>query len=395
MGDDDLPTVPGGLDLLRLAFENLFGNAIKYTAGRVQARIELGVTTACPDPVVYMQEDGVGFDPRYVDRLFDEKAFQVIGMSLVNVQQIIERHGRTVYQEFPGRKKARRERRPKREGIELPRSHGPSCEVTMPRTPSLSRSVITALLNRATSISAVVPYGTVGKSTLCQSLAQETFASTADLKRRARNAPDGAFLAVDFVMVPHAGVEMEGVTYHYSGQAHTRLGHQFTSAALVKFGEDPVPLLERFKVSQRLETSQYPYRTATQEMIHTVNACRTAGVPIAGLLLDGEFGRDAAVTFSQETQIAVLIRAKASMTVQFEGESLTLDALGQKFPPQRCHPYDAFGWRVRRLRVSREVGDFDVLIVWRKVHGEWTRFFLFKTCCAVEVGAGRFKGVAA
>ncbi|MXV22105.1 hypothetical protein, partial [Deinococcus xianganensis] len=130
----------------------------------------------------------------------------------------------------------------------------------------------------------------------------------------------GAFLAVDFVMVPHAGVEMEGVTYHYSGQAHTRLGHQFTSAALVKFGEDPVPLLERFKVSQRLETSQYPYRTATQEMIHTVNACRTAGVPIAGLLLDGEFGRDAAVTFSQETQIAVLIRAKASMTVQFEGE---------------------------------------------------------------------------
>lgn len=273
-------------------------------------------------------------------------------------------------------------------GIEIPRSHGPFCEVTMPRTPSVSQSVITALLHRATSISAVVPYGTVGKSTLCQSLAQETFASTADLKRRARNAPEGAFLAVDFVMVPHVGVEMEGVTYHYSGQAHTRLGHQFTSAALVKFGEDPVPLLERFKVSQRLETSQYPYRTATQEMIHTVNACRTAGVPIAGLLLDGEFGRDAAVTFSQETQIAVLIRAKASMTVQFEGESLTLDALGQKFPPQRCHLYDAFGWRVRRLRVSREVGDFDVLIVWRKVHGEWTRFFLFSTFDAtVTVGA--------
>ncbi len=113
----------------------------------------------------------------------------------------------------------------------------------MPRTPGLSRSVITALLTRATSISAVVPYDTVGKSTLCQGLAQETFASKADLKRRARNAPKGAFLAVDFVMVPHAGVEMEGVTYHYIGQAHTRLGHQFTSAALVKFGEDPVPLL--------------------------------------------------------------------------------------------------------------------------------------------------------
>ncbi len=34
---------------------------------------------------------------------------------------------------------------------------------------------------------------------------------------------------------------MEGVNYHDSGQAQTRLGHQFTSAALVQFGEDPAP----------------------------------------------------------------------------------------------------------------------------------------------------------
>lgn len=249
----------------------------------------------------------------------------------------------------------------------------------MPRSSSLPLSIVTALLNRATSVSGLTAYSTVKKSTLCQSLAQETFTTQADLQRRARNAPSGAFLAIDFVLVPHAGVAMEGLNYHYSGQAHTRLGHQFTSAALVRWGHDPTPLLERFKVSRLLETPEYPYRTATQEMIHTVNECRAAGVEIAGLLLDGEFGRDAVVTFSRDTQIPVLVRAKANMIVQIEGEALTLDALAEQDPPERCHSYAEFGWRVRRLEAAREVGQFDVLIVWRRVHGEWTRFFLFST----------------
>ncbi|OWL96159.1 hypothetical protein CBQ26_10245 [Deinococcus indicus] len=203
--------------------------------------------------------------------------------------------------------------------------------------PSLPQSIITAQLNRFTSLSGLVPYSTLRKSAISKEMARDTFASTEDFKRRARNAPSGAFLAIDFVMVPHAGRTTEDVNYHYSGQAQTRLGHQFTSAALVRFGEDPVPLLERFKVSQPLETTCYPYRTATQEMIHVVQDCLAADVPMAGLLLYGEFGRDAAVTFSREHQIPVLIRAKANMTVQFEGESLTLGALSRQFPPERCH----------------------------------------------------------
>lgn len=122
----------------------------------------------------------------------------------------------------------------------------------MPRIPSLPHSIITAQLNRVTSLSGLVPYSTLRKSAISKEMARDSFASTEDLQRRARNAPSGAFLAIDFVMVPHAGRTMEGVNYHYSGQAQTRLGHQFTSAALVRFGEDPVPLLERFKVSQPL-----------------------------------------------------------------------------------------------------------------------------------------------
>ena len=157
-----------------------------------------------------------------------------------------------------------------------------------------------------------MPYSTLRKSAISQEMVRRSYASTEDIQRRARNAPPGAFLALDFVMAPHAGRTMEGVSYYYSGQAQTRLGHQVTSAALVRFGEDPVALLERFKVSQALQTESYPYRAATQEMIHVVQDCLAAGVPMTGFLLDGEFGRDAALTFSHEHQIPVLIRAKGS-----------------------------------------------------------------------------------
>ncbi|UQN08859.1 hypothetical protein [Deinococcus sp. QL22] len=85
------------------------------------------------------------------------------------------------------------------------------------------------------------------------------------------------------------------------------------------------------------------------------------------------------MTFSHDTQIPVLERAKRNMSVHVEGESLTLNALAERFPPERC-PLDAeLGWRVRRLPVSRDVGAFDVLILWRRVHGEWSCFFLFST----------------
>ncbi len=63
-------------------------------------------------------------------------------------------------------------------------------------------------------------------------------------------------------------------------------------------------------MTQVLQTESHLYRTATQEMIHVVQDCPAAGVPMAGLLLDGEFGRDAGVTFSHGQQIPVLIRAK-------------------------------------------------------------------------------------
>ncbi len=105
-----LPTVTGDPELLRLAFENLLSNAIKYTAGRTAARVEIGARDEGGSWVVFVQDDGVGFDPRYTHRLFgafqrlhDQKEFQGVGMGLVNVKRIIERHGGEVWAEgHPG-----------------------------------------------------------------------------------------------------------------------------------------------------------------------------------------------------------------------------------------------------------------------------------------------------
>lgn len=106
----DLPVVYGDAELLRLAFENLLNNAIKYTAGRMSARIEVGSKEESEGWTVFVKDDGVGFDPRYTSRLFGAfqrlhhaREFQGVGLGLLNVKRIIERHGGEVWAEgHPG-----------------------------------------------------------------------------------------------------------------------------------------------------------------------------------------------------------------------------------------------------------------------------------------------------
>ncbi|WP_309572566.1 ATP-binding protein [Deinococcus sp.] len=102
----DLPVVRGDPDLLRLAFENLLGNAIKYTSGRECAKIEVGARPGDKEWIVFVQDDGVGFDPAYTARLFgafqrlhSAREFEGIGMGLANVKRIIERHAGRVWAE--------------------------------------------------------------------------------------------------------------------------------------------------------------------------------------------------------------------------------------------------------------------------------------------------------
>lgn len=99
----DIPNIHGDVRLLRLAFENLISNAIKYTSKNEHAIIEIGCTQSEKDIEMYIKDNGVGFDQTYVEKLFgvfqrlhSDKDFQGTGIGLANVKRIVQRHGGTV-----------------------------------------------------------------------------------------------------------------------------------------------------------------------------------------------------------------------------------------------------------------------------------------------------------
>lgn len=96
-----LPEVYGDSAMLRLVLVNLLSNAIKFTRPRQPAEIEIGCIRDNQDEdTFYVKDNGVGFDQKYVDKLFglfqrlhraDE--FEGTGLGLANVRRIIHRHG--------------------------------------------------------------------------------------------------------------------------------------------------------------------------------------------------------------------------------------------------------------------------------------------------------------
>ena len=92
--------------LLRVALENLLGNAWKYTAKHPRARIEFGVAQHEARPAYYVRDDGAGFDMTYADKLFGAfqrlhapGEFEGTGVGLATVRRIVGRHGGRVWAE--------------------------------------------------------------------------------------------------------------------------------------------------------------------------------------------------------------------------------------------------------------------------------------------------------
>ncbi len=102
----ELPAVEGDASMLRLVFANLLANAVKFTRQKEEASIEIGHRDEKEAHVIYVKDNGAGFDMRYADKLFGifqrlhrESEFEGIGIGLANVARVIHRHGGRVWGE--------------------------------------------------------------------------------------------------------------------------------------------------------------------------------------------------------------------------------------------------------------------------------------------------------
>jgi light-regulated signal transduction histidine kinase (bacteriophytochrome) len=103
---DALPTIDADPGLVKVVFTNLLSNAVKYTRNRTIAAIHVGRDPDESNVVVFVKDNGAGFDPQYTDKLFGvfqrlhpTEAFEGTGVGLATVERIVRKHGGTIWAE--------------------------------------------------------------------------------------------------------------------------------------------------------------------------------------------------------------------------------------------------------------------------------------------------------
>ena len=96
----------GDVRLISAVFDNLLGNAWKFTSKRATARVEVGKQTENGQAVFFVRDNGAGFDQAYAHHLFGAfqrlhaaAEFEGSGIGLATVQRIVRAHGGRVWAE--------------------------------------------------------------------------------------------------------------------------------------------------------------------------------------------------------------------------------------------------------------------------------------------------------
>lgn len=101
-----LPVVGVSAVLIERVFYNLLTNALKYSAQRTEPSVEIGSIEAPGGPVIFVRDNGVGFDSRDADRLFQEftrlstsGGTEGFGLGLSLVARLVRAHGGRIWAE--------------------------------------------------------------------------------------------------------------------------------------------------------------------------------------------------------------------------------------------------------------------------------------------------------
>lgn len=89
--------------MIEIVWQNLIGNALKYSSGREKIEIEVGSVENKDSIEFIIKDNGVGFDMRHYNKLFgvfkrlhENEEFPGTGIGLANVDQILKKHGGSV-----------------------------------------------------------------------------------------------------------------------------------------------------------------------------------------------------------------------------------------------------------------------------------------------------------
>ena len=103
---EDLPRAECDEDLMKQVLTNLLSNALKYTRPRETAVIRVGQTKVEGQPVIFIRDNGVGFDMKDARKLFGQfqrlhrpEEFEGTGVGLATVERIVKRHGGSIWAE--------------------------------------------------------------------------------------------------------------------------------------------------------------------------------------------------------------------------------------------------------------------------------------------------------
>src|SRR6267378_1491444 len=99
-----LPSVNCDPGLIQQVFANLLSNAVKYTRRRERAVIEIDQSTSNGQLVLFVRDNGAGFEPKYSEKLFGtfqrlhtDEEFEGTGVGLATVQRIVRKHGGRIW----------------------------------------------------------------------------------------------------------------------------------------------------------------------------------------------------------------------------------------------------------------------------------------------------------